>query len=89
MLAAKKFKTDHLVRFHAFQGLYLFAAWLVVQWVVHPLSLTLPDRFVRVDRLLEAGLIAVAVFMMIKVSHGVTYVLPIIGELAQRSATEH
>ena len=88
-LAAKKFKTDQMVRFHAFQGLYLFAAWLVVQWVVHPLALTMPDRFVRLDRILEAGLIGVSVFMMIKVLHGISYVLPIIGELAQRSSTEH
>lgn len=89
VLAAKKFRTDHIVRFHAFQGLYLFAAWLVVQWVVRPLALTLPDHFIRVDHILEAGIIGVSIFMMIKVSHGEPYVLPIIGELAQRSATDH
>ena len=27
VLAARKFKDNHLIRFHAFQGLYLFAAW--------------------------------------------------------------
>src|SRR4051812_36079076 len=30
VLAARKFKDNHLIRFHAFQGLYLFAAWLIV-----------------------------------------------------------
>jgi uncharacterized membrane protein len=89
VLAARKFRGDHIVRFHAFQGLYLFAAWLVVSWVIRPLSLALPDHFVRVDHLLEALLLGVSIFMMVKASHDETYVLPIIGELAQRSATEH
>jgi uncharacterized membrane protein len=49
----------------------------------------LPDRFVRVDHILEAVILGVSIFMMIKASHDEPYVLPIIGELAQRSATEH
>lgn len=89
VLAARKFRHDHVVRFHAFQGLYLFAAWLVVSWVVRPLAMTLPDHFVRVDRVFEVILLAVSIFMIVKASHDEPYVLPIIGELAQRSATEH
>jgi uncharacterized membrane protein len=89
VLAARKFRHDHVVRFHAFQGLYLFAAWLVVSWVVRPFAMSLPDHFVRIDRILEAILLAVSIFMMVKASHNQPYVLPIIGELAQRSATEH
>ena len=89
VLAARKFRGDHIVRFHAFQGLYLFAAWLVVSWVVRPMSMALPDHFVRIDHLFEALLLGVSIFMMVKASHDETYVLPIIGELAQRSATEH
>ena len=88
VLAARKFRNDHIVRFHAFQGLYLFAAWLVVTWVVRPLLLSVPDRFVRADHILEMILLAVSIFMMIKASQGQPYVLPIIGELAQRSAAE-
>src|ERR1700761_880651 len=30
VLATRRFKDNHLMRFHAFQGLYLFAAWLIV-----------------------------------------------------------
>src|SRR5580693_6641335 len=33
ILASRKFKNDHNVRFHAFQGLYLFATWLLLKWV--------------------------------------------------------
>ena len=88
VLAARKFRGDKIVRFHAFQGLYLFAAWLVVQWVVHPIVLTMPENFIRIDHILEGLILAVSIFMMVKTSHDDPYVLPIIGELAQRSASE-
>ncbi len=88
VLASRKFKGDHIVRFHAFQGLYLFAAWLAVNWVVRPLAMTLPSSVMRADHVLEAVILGVSIFMMIKASHNEPYVLPIIGELAQRSATE-
>jgi uncharacterized membrane protein len=88
VLAARKFKNDRIVRFHAFQGLYLFAAWLVVQWVIRPLMSSLPERVIRVDHILEALLLAVSILMMVKAAHNEPYVLPIIGELAQKSAAE-
>jgi uncharacterized membrane protein len=88
VLAARKFKGDKIVRFHAFQGLYLFAVWLVVQWVVHPMMSALPGHPLRIDHLLEAILLGVWIFMLIKASHNEPYVLPIIGELAQKSALE-
>ncbi len=87
ILASKKFKTDHNVRFHAFQGLYLFATWLLVKWV-GPLMDMGSDHFVRFDHIFEGVLLFVSIFMIIKASHQETYVLPIIGELAKRSATE-
>jgi uncharacterized membrane protein len=88
VLAARKFRHEKIVRFHAFQGLYLFAAWLVVQWVVHPIVMTMPEHFVRIDHILEGLILGVSIFMMVKTSHDDAYVLPIIGELAQRSAAE-
>ncbi len=88
VLAARKFKGNHLVRFHAFQGLYLFAAWLAVNWVVRPIAENMRGQFFRIDHLLQGLIIGVSIFMMIKASHDEPYVLPIIGELAQRSATE-
>lgn len=88
VLAARKFKDNHLIRFHAFQGLYLFAAWLVVDWVIGPILHFTPGPFRPVELLLHALILAVSIFMMVKASHDEAYVLPIIGELAQRSATE-
>ena len=88
VLATRKFKGDQNVRFHAFQGLYLFATWLLVKWVVGPIMDVGSDRFIRVDHVLEGILLAVSIFMIIKASHEEAYVLPVIGELAKRSATE-
>ena len=87
VLASRKFKTDPNVRFHAFQGLYLFATWLLVKWVA-PVMDWGSEHLVQVGHLLEGILLFVSIFMIIKASHEETYVLPIIGELAKRSATE-
>ncbi len=88
VLAAQKFKGDVTTRFHAFQGLYLFAVWLMVQWVVRPIMATTSHNGMRVDKMLEGVIVLVALFMLVKTSQGEAYVLPIIGELAQRSAAE-
>src|SRR6202046_4137644 len=64
VLAARKFKDDHLIRFHAFQGLYLFAAWLVVDWVIGPMVHFTPGPSRSIELLLHAGLLAVSIFMM-------------------------
>src|SRR5205085_11896359 len=37
VLASDRFRTERRLRFHAFQGLYLFAAWLMVEWVAAPI----------------------------------------------------
>jgi uncharacterized membrane protein len=89
VLASRKFRRDQIVRFHAFQGLYLFAAWLLVHWVVYPIAMATGGRAPRIDHILEALIIIVSIFMMVKASHNEAYVLPIVGELAQRSSNEH
>jgi uncharacterized membrane protein len=89
VLAADKFRTNRTVRFHAFQGLYLFVAWLIVEWVLSPIFREMHSPMLRVDKVLHALILFVWVFMIIKTSHEEVYSLPIIGELAQKSAAEH
>jgi uncharacterized membrane protein len=89
VLASRKFRTDQLVRFHAFQGLYLFAVWLFIHWAVRPVFQDLDFPGYRADKLLEAVMFGIWIFMMIKTSRQERYVLPLIGELAQRSAAEN
>lgn len=88
VLASRRFRSDATVRFHAFQGLYLFAAWLVVNWAIRPIFQAIGDPMFRFDRLLELVLFGASIFMMVKTSHQQVYSLPILGDLAQRSAME-
>jgi len=89
VLASVKFRNDRKVRFHAFQGLYLFVALLLVEWVLTPMFRVIHEPMFRVDKLLQALILFVCVFMIVKASQEETYSLPIIGELAARSAAEH
>lgn len=88
VLAARRFKDDRMIRFHAFQGLYLFAAWLIVDWVIGPIARATPGHYFPIDLVLHALILGVSIFMMVKASHNEAYVLPIIGELAQKSVIE-
>jgi uncharacterized membrane protein len=87
VLGMKRFRGDFKMRFHAFQGLYIFAAWLIVEWAIHPLFENMRHVF-RVDSILSTLLMFVWIFMLVKTSQGEIYELPIVGELAQRSARE-
>jgi uncharacterized membrane protein len=88
VLASRRFRLDGTVRFHAFQGLYLFATWLVVNWALRPLFHVIGNHMYRLDSILEAVLFVAAIIMIIKTSQNEVYSLPILGELAHRSATE-
>ena len=89
VLAADRFRHDQAVRFHAFQGLYLFVAWLMNAWVIRPISamLTYGLHF-SLHSLVDLALLIMSIFMMVKAAHDQTYALPLFGELAQRSVAE-
>ncbi len=86
VLAADRFRDNRVVRFHAFQGLYLFVAWLIVDQVISPMFRLIPH--VHFGELLRAAVIGVWIFMIIKASREEVYSLPVIGELAERSVAE-
>ncbi len=96
VIASQRFKRNtpeaREVRFHAFQGLYLFVAWLIVDWVVSPALLLggmgIGHAFRPLGGLLHLGILAAWIVMLIKVSHSEHYRLPIIGEMAERSVHE-
>jgi uncharacterized membrane protein len=88
VLASRRFRGNTGMRFHAFQGLYLFAAWLFIDWAVSPVFRNLSEPMYRVDKVLQVLIFAASIFMIIKCAHQETYSLPIIGDLAHRSATE-
>lgn len=83
VLASDRFRHERDARFHAFQGLYLFVAWLIADQVFRPLFWGIPR--LHIDQLFEAVLLAMSIFMMVKAAHNEAYPLPLFGELAQRS----
>lgn len=87
VLAAEKFRHLRTVRFHAFQGLYLFVAWLINDWVLR--WVFFPMVHLHLRPVVALLLLGMSIFMMIKASHDETYSLPLFGELAQRSVSEH
>ncbi len=88
VLASNTYRYNRTVRFHAFQGLYLFVAWLFIQWVFSPLCRIGPGPHMPIVGLLQMGMLAVWIFMIVKTSHEQVYSLPIIGDLAERSMAE-
>jgi len=91
VLASVRFRDDAKVRFHAFQGLYLFVAWLIVDWVLSPLlgvQYWGPPFFKIVPVLLKVAVFGAWVFMIIKTAQDEMYKLPILGELAEKSVSE-
>ncbi len=93
VLASTRFRHDSKVRFNAFQGLYLFVAWLIVDWVLAPLF-GFPLMFGRhaghslVPALMKAAVFGMWIFMIIKTSQDEVFKLPILGDLAEKSVTE-
>ena len=97
VLASQRFKRDTVegpeVRFHAFQGLYLFVAWLIVDWILSPAlsysGMGLHRAFSgALGGLLHLVILAAWIMMLIKTSQNEHYRLPIIGEMAERSVQE-
>jgi len=87
VLAGQRFRGNRDVRFHAFQGLYLFVVWLVMNWVFSPIAAHSHVTSGLGD-LIQFGMILLGVFMLIKTRHGETIRLPILGELAEKSVAE-
>ena len=86
VLASVKYRNDFDTRFHAFQGLYLFVAWLITHWVLSPASYFLMGF--HAGGVLKAFLIGTSIFMLVKVSQRERFKLPIIGDLAEKSVSE-
>jgi uncharacterized membrane protein len=83
VLAGERFREDLTVRFHAFQGLYLFVAWLVVG----ALSPMISGGW-RFTGILRTALSVLGIVMLVKTLRNQDERLPFVGELADRSIRE-
>ena len=90
VLASAKYRDEIETRFHAFQGLYLFVAWLITDWVLSPMMSGASHLLLgfRIGGLLKALIVCAWIFMLVKVSQRERFKLPIIGDLAEKSVTE-
>jgi len=90
VLAAQRFRDQRSVRFHAFQGLYLFVAWLILDWGLMPFFFFDTKSYIRFGftGIMKAVIFGAWIFMLIKTSQNDDYHLPIFGELADRSLAE-
>ncbi len=87
VLATERFRQERTVRFHAFQGLYLFVTWLLVDLIT--------DNFFRaaselrfVPNPFKLALIGTWIYMLIQTNQGRLIKLPVVGEIAERSVDE-
>jgi uncharacterized membrane protein len=86
VLASDRFRRDRTVRFHGFQGLYLFVAYLIEDQVMRPVFNHIPGAHLNV--FIHLALLGASIFMMVKASHDEAYALPLFGDLAHKSLTE-
>jgi uncharacterized membrane protein len=87
VLSANRFRADGLVRFHAFQGMYLAVLWLVVDIALEPAMRLSGIRWTLIP-LLQVGLVGVWIFMLVRTHARQLVRLPVLGELAERSVNE-
>ena len=87
VLAGQRFRGNRDVRFHAFQGLFLFVVVLVIDWVFKPMA-SHSHVTSGLSDLVQLGLILLGVFMLVRTRHGEMIRLPILGELAEKSVAE-
>jgi len=90
-LASHKYRSNARVRFDAFQSVYLFLAWLVL----HSIGPTLffagfPDQGLSHASIgiLKFCIVGCWIFLLVKAAHVQQVRLPVIGDLAARSAHE-
>lgn len=97
VLASQRYRNETTVRFHAFQGIYLFVAWLIVDWVLSPVGGWSLGHGIRggwippglmIGPLLKVLVFFTWIFMLVKTSQRTLFKLPLLGELADRSVAE-
>jgi uncharacterized membrane protein len=88
ILSVDRFRSNNTVRFHAFQGLYLFVGWLIYDWVIEGILYEIVTRAWIITRAVKLGLTAVWLFLLFKTSQREMIRIPFIGELADKSVAE-
>ncbi len=86
VLASEKFRKEEVTRFHAFQGLYLFVTWLLIDLVLDHAHIG--SFSMGLDKVAKLGMIGTWIYMLIQTNQGQIVRLPFLSELADRSVNE-
>jgi uncharacterized membrane protein len=86
-LASQKFRHNQRVRFDGFQSVYLFVTWLIVSSAGPFVVIGVPFHR-SLSSLFETLLSLCWIFLLIKAAQSEQVHLPILGDLAARSASE-
>jgi uncharacterized membrane protein len=85
VLATDAYRRDQTTRFHAFQGLYLFVTFLIVDRVIGPF---ISYRGFDPEDAAKLALFGAGIYLLIVTSQGKLVKLPVLGELAEKSVQE-
>jgi uncharacterized membrane protein len=88
VLAVDRFRRDNAVRFHAFQGLYLFVAWTIYDWVIEGFVYDFVNSPWVIHRAVRLVMTGTCIYLMYKTSQREVVRLPVIGDLAEQSVAE-
>jgi uncharacterized membrane protein len=88
-LAVQRYRANTKVRFNAFQSVYLFVVFLLMSSVLPPFFwFAFHESGGGLVHLLKAAIIVVWIYLLIKAAQEQSVHLPVIGDLAARSAAE-
>ncbi len=90
-LVLEPYNRNKAIRFHAFQSIFFFAAWVAISIVVGVVGeifgmVGLFGLWHFVARLVFLGLFVIWIMLMVKAYQNQKWVLPIIGPLAEKQA---
>ena len=89
-LVLAPYNQDRFIRFHAFQSIFLNAAWIAI-WVVQMIMFmilpwALSTILSLIGMLLSLAFLVLWIVLMVKAYQGERFKLPIIGDLAEKQA---
>jgi uncharacterized membrane protein len=87
-LVLEPYNRNKFVRFHAFQSIFFFAAWMAFWIIMTVVTIVLPYWLTfmmgLVSLVIWLGGIAVWILLMVKAYNNERFKLPVIGDLAEK-----
>jgi uncharacterized membrane protein len=88
-LIVAPFKNSSYVRFHAWQSIFFFVAWAVIDILVAMVQNIVPSAVfltLTVLQLVALAIFVVWIFVFVSAFNGKLFKLPVIGDLAEKQA---